>query len=127
VSQTTTLILTPTLAPHIANYAFAAHALELQAYQNGEYRPGFTFSLPMTLTVHYSQPDIRLVTEEDQLLFHRWDGAGWSDAANTCETTLPYDRDLEDHVLTLSICRTSIIALYGPTHQFHLPLIRRSY
>jgi Tol biopolymer transport system component len=127
VSDTVTVVLTPTLAPHLSGYAFAGHAFQLSAYQEGSSLPDLAFSLPVTITIGYSQPDVRLVSNEDGLLLYFSTGDGWGEAADTCAPALPYGRDLVGRRLSLPICRTGNLALYGPTHQSYLPLVLRRF
>jgi Tol biopolymer transport system component len=125
VSETTTLILTPTLASQFADHAFTGHAFELAAYQGGELRPGLAFSVPVTVTVHYSEGDLRVVSDEEGLVLLLRTGSGWQDAADTCDPSSSYGRDLAGRVLALPICRPGVLALFGPTEQSYLPLIQR--
>jgi Tol biopolymer transport system component len=127
VSETVTLILTPTLAPHLSGYAFAGHAFHLSAYGKGALLPGFAFSLPVTITIGYSEADVRVVSHEDQLLVHLQTEDGWGDAGDTCTPSRPYRRDLISRLLTIPICRTGTLGLYGPTHQSYLPLVLRRF
>lgn len=125
VMQTTTLTLTPTLVSK-AGFAFSGHAFELIGYQEGNAQPALTFSMPATITIYYNQPDIRLVSDEDNLILWRWANNQQQDAALTCDPTSAYHRDLENHVLTLPVCRVGFFGLFGPTHQLYLPLVRQS-
>jgi len=134
VSETTTLILTPTLASQFTDHAFTGHAFELAAYQGGELRPGLAFSVPVTVTIHYSEQDLRVVSDEEGLVlllwtgsgWLLWTGSGWQDAAGSCDPFSSYGRDLAGRVLTLPICRPGALALFGPTEQSYLPLIQRN-
>ena len=125
VSETTTLVLTPTLASQFADHAFTGHAFELAAYQGGELRPGLVFSVPVTVTIHYSEVDLRVVSDEEGLVLLMWTGSGWQDAADSCDPFSSYGRDLAGRVLSLPICRPGVLALFGPTEGNYLPLIQR--
>lgn len=127
VSESVTVVITPTLTPHLSDHAFTGHAFQLAALREGMLLPVYTFSIPVTVTVQYGLSDIRLVSEEEQLTLFTQIAAGWVDAASTCTVPLPYDRDLHDRLLTVPICRTGTFGLYGPTHQSHLPLVLRRY
>jgi len=123
VTQSTTLVLTPTLASGGAGFAFAGHAFELTAYQGGNPQPGFTFGAPVTATIRYSDEDVRLVTDEEQLVLSWWTGSEWQDAAQTCDPPSSYTRDLANNTLSVAICHLSLFGLFGPTHQVYLPLV----
>jgi len=127
VTATTTLILTPTLAQGDAGFAFAGHAFEIGAFQGGHLLSGLTFSKPVTISICYSGQDVRVVSDESQLVLQWWTGNGWEDAANTCDPPSTYDRDLANQVLGVPICHLSRFGLFGPTRQVYLPLILRSY
>jgi hypothetical protein len=126
VTQTTTIVLTPTLAQGGAGFAFTGHAFDLAAFQGGSQQPGFTFGAPVTVTIHYSDDDVRVVTDESQLVLQWWTGSEWRDAVETCEPASSYSRDIANNVLSLPICRMSRFGLFGPTHQTYLPLILRN-
>ena len=123
VNQITTMVLTPTLASGGGGSAFAGHAFELAAYQGGSLRPDFTFGAPVTLTIHYSDNDVRVVIDESQLALWRWTGSEWQDAAQTCDPVSPYTRDMANNVLSVPACHLSLFSLFGPTNQVYLPLI----
>jgi hypothetical protein len=121
VTQTTTVFLTPTVASRQAGYAFAGHAWELAAYRGGELQPGLVFSAPVSVTLHYSDEDVRVVTDELELaLWWRLDG-GWQDATQTCDPATAYDRNAAGNVLSLPVCRVGGFALFGPTREMYLP------
>lgn len=124
VAQTTTLVLTPTIATR-ANFAFTGHAFKLTAYQEGDVQPDFTFSIPVTVTFYYSDTDVRLVSDERKLALCQRTENEWQDAAQSCDPAAIYIRDLESNILSIPICHLSHFALFGPTNRLHLPLIRR--
>ena len=126
VTQTTTLFLTPTVASAGAGMTFAGHAFELEAYQNGPPQPGFVFSTAVTVTIQYSELDVRLVSEESGLVLGWWTGDEWLDAADTCDPPSAYERDLGGRALSLPICHLSTFALFGPTESVYLPLVAKS-
>jgi len=125
VTQTTTVVLTPTVASGGAGLAFAGHTFELKAFRDGDSLPGFGFEVPITVTIHYSDRNVRVIKDESQLALMRWTGNGWEDAANTCMPPSTYIRDLENNVLSVAICHLSKFALLGPTNQVYLPLVMK--
>jgi hypothetical protein len=122
VTQTTTLVLTPTLAWDVAGYAFAGHAFELAAYRGGRRLPGLNFGAPVTVTIQYSDPDVRVVADESLLDFWWWTGTDWQDGTATCDPASAYARDTASNLLRVPICRLGRFGLFGPTHQAYLPL-----
>ncbi len=126
VTETTTVVLTPTVASGSADLAVAGHAFDLEAYQGGVHQPDFVFNEPVTVTIHYSEQDVRLVSDESQLTLRWWDGGVWQDAAETCNPTSGYVRDPAKRVLSVPICHLSRFALLGPTNRVYLPLVLRS-
>ncbi|MGB0387705.1 MAG: carboxypeptidase regulatory-like domain-containing protein [Ardenticatenaceae bacterium] len=127
VRITTTLRLTPTLAANEANFAFAAHAFELMAYQNGHQMPDFTFNTPFTITLRYSEADVRLISHKNQNQLALWwqQDDTWQDATQSCHTPTAYQRDTSNKQISVPICRIGRLALFGPTHQLYLPLLFR--
>jgi hypothetical protein len=122
VTATTTVVLTPSLATVSANLAFAGHAFKIAAYQSGAQQPDFIFGQPVIVTIHYSEQDVRLISDESLLILYRWENNTWVDAA--CG---PYTRWLADMKLTVPICHLSQFALLGPTNKIYLPLILRRW
>jgi arylsulfatase A-like enzyme len=125
VAQSTTLILTPDLAINGLGLTFAQHAFELAAYQEGTLQTDFAFGTPVTVTIHYSAKDVRLVSDENQLIVLWWTYAGWQDASQTCDPPTHYERDIINRVLGVPICRLGRLGLFGPTHNLYLSLVLR--
>jgi hypothetical protein len=126
VTQTTTIVLTPTTAQGTSEFVFAGHAFELEAYQGGVHQPNFTFNAPVTVTIHYSERDVRGVSEEEQLTLRWWDNSAWQDAAATCDPPSIYSRDTMNNVISIPICHLSKFALFGPANRIFLPLVLRT-
>jgi hypothetical protein len=125
VTQTVTLVYTPTTPTH-PNLQFAGHAFELEAYVGGTLRPGYVFSKPFTITIHYSDDDVAGLDEDDLKLYY-WDGSAWEDAASTCTPESNYDRHPEDNWLAVPICHLSEFALGSKGGGVYLPIIMKSY
>jgi hypothetical protein len=123
VTEATTVVLTPTVVSAGADFVFAGHAFDLEAYRGGEVQPGFRFNEAVTITIHYSAQDVRLVSNEDELTLRWWEGGGWQDAAETCDPPSTTIRDPSQGVLSVPICHLSRFALLGPTNRVALPLV----
>jgi hypothetical protein len=123
VSLTTTLVLTPTLATNQPAFDWAGHAFELRAYQNNIPLPDFTFNNPVSVTVGYSDADIAVVTNEEELLLWWQIDEDWQDSRQSCEPTSSYKRNTSENTLTIPICHSGRFALFGPTKQLYLPVI----
>jgi arylsulfatase A-like enzyme len=125
VTQRTTLILTPNLATSGLGLTFAQHAFALIAYQEGTLQTEFTFGTPVTVTTHYSAQDARLVSDENQLAVLWWLDSRWQDATQACDPPTHYERDIANRVLSVPICRSGDLGLFGPTRNLYLPLVLR--
>jgi hypothetical protein len=125
VSQTTSVVLTPTLAGHAPDAAFAGHAFDLAVYQKGQPLPGFTFNEPVTVTIRYSDVDVRVVTRETELSLWWWTGSAWQEAHEVCNPATVVTRDTPENELSVGVCRAGRYALYGPTYQQLLPIIQQ--
>jgi hypothetical protein len=123
LSQTTTIILTPTLAAGGIDRWFTGHAFDLATPIS--LRPDLAFNAPVTITIHYIDRDVSVVSDEAALQLAWWDGAQWIDAASTCSPVSSYTRDTTANILSVPVCGTGGYALFGPTHQLHLPALRR--
>ncbi len=123
VTDTTTLMLTPTFASGLPGWTFADHAFELAAFRGDQLLTEFRFQEAVTVTIKYNERDTRVVRDEGQLALWRWAGMGWEDAASTCAPPSAYRRDLVQRTLSLPICQLSWFGLFGPTRQTYLPLV----
>lgn len=120
------MVLTPTLASSGGGWAFAGHAFEIGAYREGRLLPTLILRRPATVTIRYSAQDMRLVSDESNLLLRWRVGGGWQDAANTCDPPATYRRDLVERSISLPICHLSSFGLFGPTRQVYLPMVLRN-
>jgi hypothetical protein len=77
----------------------------------------------VTVTVRYSDGDARAVVDEAELTLRWRMGSGWREASETCVSASPAVRDTEGNVFSVPLCRTGLVALFGPTRQQYLPLV----
>jgi hypothetical protein len=108
-----------------SGFVFAGQAFNLEAYQDGLLAPGFTFSAPVTVTIHYTETDLAGM-DEATLILNYWDDDTneWRDAATTCTPHSIYDRRPDENWLAVPICHLSMFALFGE-HRIYLPLVLR--
>jgi hypothetical protein len=125
VTDTTVFVLTPTLVPRWDSLAFAGHAFDLLPLANAGLST-ILFHVPVTVTIRYSDLDVRSVSDEDQLALRQWNGSDWEDVVQTCEPAPEYARNVSTNVLSVPICQWGRFALFGPTHQIFLPISFRS-
>jgi hypothetical protein len=123
VSQTTTLILTPTLAVDGPQMVFAGHAFDLVALRNGTPVPDFSFDTPITVTIGYSQADVRFVSEKHRLGLWWWNENGWKQSSELCGSAVAPMHDQANKILRAPVCRSGKLALLGPTHRVQLPIV----
>jgi hypothetical protein len=133
VSETVALAYIPVDASPPPGFAFANHGFEMGVYweRGSAWLPGFTFNRPVTVTIHYSDQDVRVITDEHQLFLGWWTGDEWVDAFSTCDphgsgALAPYLRDRERNVVGVPICHLSRFGLFGPTRRLVLPLVMRA-
>ncbi len=120
VSQTTALTVTPVMIDdRLPNQAFTGHAFDMVA------QPDQVFNVPVTVTIRYSDSDIRVISDENSLALLWWDGSSWAGAVTTCAPSSSSQRDVLINTISLPICRTGRYALFGPTHPIYLPLVFR--
>lgn len=127
VTETITLIYVPadTVTPP-SGFAFANRAFDLDAYWSGSLLSGFTFSTPVTITLHYADSDV-ITCGEDTLALNYWAGSEWVDAASTCTPISTYDRHPNENWLAVPICHLSRFALFGERYAVYLPLALRNH
>lgn len=120
VTEATTLKYTALAATAYADpsgFSLASHAFDLDAYRGGASLPGFVFSVPVTVTIHYNTG-----LKEDSLVLEYWNGNAWEDAA--CG---PSKRHPADNWLAVPVCHLGRFALFGERHIVCLPLVVRNY
>jgi hypothetical protein len=126
VTDTTTVVLTSTMTASGAGLAFGGHAFDIAALQDGRRLPSLTLGQPVTVAIHYSAEDVRLISDEGQVGLWWWSGDGWENAANTCDPPLGTLHFPTQRLLRVPVCHLSLFSLMGPTNQVHLPLVLRS-
>jgi hypothetical protein len=119
VTGTTTLAYTPVESPaESPGLRFAGQAFDLDIVRAGAPLPGLVFSVPVTITLPYSEADLGQMPEES-LLLEWWnaESGAWEDAA--CG---PYDRHPDEDWLAVPICHLSRFGLFG-RNQLYLPVV----
>jgi hypothetical protein len=130
ITDTTILAYTPIADPNLPlNFTFANHAFDLTAYQYGIEQANFGFSEPISVTIHYSDDDIGELDELDEaeLTLLVWNGTNWVDATTTCIPVSTYDHNLNDNVISLSICHVSrfALAINRDINNVFLPILQK--
>ncbi len=123
VSETMTIVLSPTVASYGPNFAFTGHAIEIAAYQDNLLLPQFDFNEPISVSIQYSDFDIRLISDENLLTIQQWVSNIWQDARESCVPSSAYIREVENNAISLDICETGKFALFGPTNPYFIPII----
>ena len=123
ITETLTLALTPTVSTEVGLWAFAGLAFSLAIERGGPPVAGYQFPSPVVVRIHYSDEDIRLVTEENKLALWQSTTSGWQDAVLSCEGSPGYIRQPDENVLTLPICQTGAFKLVGPSSPLFLPAV----
>jgi hypothetical protein len=127
VTETTTIRYLPK-APGAAEgipsgLGLGGNPFDLDAYRDGELPiPGFGFQKAVTLTIAYSDGDVRNVFE-DTLALYRWTGDAWERiGARPGET---YTLDIENNVLTAYLLGLSRFGSMGVSinQRLYLPLV----
>ncbi|MGH2537124.1 MAG: LVIVD repeat-containing protein [Candidatus Promineifilaceae bacterium] len=121
VTQTTALTVSPTLVGGAAAGQTTGHALEI-VLAGPDGQPG-SLAAAFRLTVQYSDDDAPLVAGEQALIIGRWQAAGWSDAAASCEPPSLYMRDTEANLIQLDVCQPGLLALLGPAERLFVPMV----
>ncbi len=125
---TTPITLDYTPVPTVTapgGFVFGGRAFELNASQNGTPLEGFTFNVPVTLTIHYSDADVAGLDELSLILRYLTPAVAWEDAA--CGA---YERHPEENWFSVPICHLSKFATFGtpslpPVYKIFLPTIQR--
>jgi Leucine-rich repeat (LRR) protein len=119
----TTIALVPLPVPHHSPglLASAHNSFKLLAKDTGG-NPVTTFSLPVTVTLTYTDADIFSIPE-DTLKLYYWDESGstWADAVTTCPGE--YTRDPSENKLALPLCHLTDFGLFGTPLRIFMPVI----
>jgi hypothetical protein len=131
VAEDTTLLYMPAVAPaewfDSSGLRFAGQAFTMGAYVGGNPVQGFTFSAPVTVTMHYNEADI-VGMKEESLVLQLWEGGEWIDAATTCTPASAYVRNTAENWLAVPICHLSYYALAAePPYTMYLPIVMRQH
>jgi CSLREA domain-containing protein len=121
VTEPTTLAYRPVVpSTGPPGFRFAGHGFDLDAYRDDVLLPGLTFSVPVTITLHYSEADLGGM-DETLLVLERWNDEDheWVDAA--CG---PYDRHPDEDWLAVPICHLSRFGLFG-TYRVYVPVVMK--
>jgi len=120
-----TVTVTPTLVADRPGLVFAGHAFDVAAYLKADPGSPFIFGEAVTITIHYSDRDVRSVSDQGQLVLQGWTGSEWEDATQTCSSPTAYSRDAANKILGVPVCRLGRFGLLGPGNKLYLPLILR--
>jgi hypothetical protein len=129
VSEATSIVYTPLRSsahPDPMGLQSASHNFVLDAYRSETILPGFVFSQPVTITVHYTDTEV-VQFDKETLALYSWNGDEWEDAAQTCDPVSTYTRNPNENWLSVQICQVGEFALFGETNAVfvYLPLIVR--
>ncbi len=108
--------------------SFAGHFFNLDAYRGALLLPDFTFNTPVTVTMRYSDDDVKGM-DEDTLILYYWDTASsqWVDAAKTCTPESSYDRRPGKNWVSVPICHLTKFGMFGETlYRIYLPIVLKN-
>ena len=121
VTTTALLKITPTLSHGETDSVFAGHAFLMEA--NAGQVPINQFLQPISLTISYSDLDIRLVASEEELWLRWSDGITYFDAKDSCSPASSYHRDINSNVISLQVCLGGEYTLLGPSYRVFSPWV----
>jgi hypothetical protein len=122
VSTTATATVTPTLASPLFGLDFAGHAFDLSIRETGSPTEILTFTLPVSITIHYSPRDTAVIADPMLLALYRREGDAWVKIHDTCSIS-PTPVHVEPGLIHAVICQSGRYALFGPTHAVALPYV----
>jgi peptide/nickel transport system substrate-binding protein len=121
VSETVTLLYAPLDVAEGSPGTFAGHGFVLEAHRDGELLSGFTFEIPVTVTIHYTDADVAGMDEET-LGLRYWDGETWSTDGITI-----VERDIINNRLVVTLAHLSHFAMFTQgEHLVYLPLVLKA-
>ncbi|MCG8347607.1 MAG: hypothetical protein MI924_07480 [Chloroflexales bacterium] len=72
LAQSMTMVLTPTLVTGGLGMAFTGHTFELIVYHDAAPQVDLAFGAPVAVTIHYSDADVAVVINEQELMLAQW-------------------------------------------------------
>lgn len=119
VSEDTVLVLrvVHSVTPP-STYVHTGHAFHLDGYRNGIRVPGLAFLLPVSVSLHYSDADVKGMDEGSFTMWY-WTGSAWSGAA--CGN---YAHHPGENWLSVPICHLSQFSFFGQ-YRVRVPVIMR--
>jgi hypothetical protein len=128
VTRTTEIIMTPILLPTepmLPGLHFAGHAFDVNAYWDGQLLTSFTFETTVTVTIHYSDADVKGLDEKTVRLYRWVPLNGWREVG----TTRPGEGQTLDTVNNVLMAWLHGLSRYGDMgvaqYDIFLPLIIR--
>lgn len=73
---------------------------------------GFTFMMPVTITLTYGDEDVAGIDENNLRLYY-WTGDSWTDAVTTCGNDYQYNNDPAVNELKVPVCHLSQFGMAG--------------
>jgi hypothetical protein len=122
VSTTATVTVTPTLASPFFGMDFAGHAFDLSVRETGSTTEILTFTLPISVTIHYSTMDTAVITDTAGLALYHREGDAWMMIETGCLGE-PIPVPVEPGVFRAALCQAGRYALFGPTHAVAMPFV----
>ena len=122
LTETITLVLTPTLAVDLNGEDWLGHAFDLAVFRAGTLLPDYEFLLPLPVTINYSDIDLGLA-DEAGLALRQWQPLAWPDAGQSCDPPTTGIVSQPSNQFTQGICAAGRFALFGPVQRLYLPFI----
>lgn len=129
VTSTTWITITPILSPTepiSPGLRFAGHAFDLDAYRDGRLLTNFTFETTVTVTIRYSDADVKGLDEKTLKLYRWMPVIGWREVG----TTRPGETltlDMINNVLTARLRGFTRFSEQGVIqYDIYLPTILRN-
>jgi len=124
VNVTATVTITPFLGESASVDAFAGHAFSIRVMEGSS--SSTHFSAPVSITIEYSDLDVRYIASEAAMHLDWGDSTSYVDAVTTCQPPSAYYRDVQSNTIALGVCQSGDFVLRGPVRRVHLPLVLAS-
>jgi hypothetical protein len=98
-------------APTPSGYVYAGRGFQLYTVPNS-----LPLRKPLTVTVNYSDEDVSLVPDKNQLLLMFWNGSDWVDAAALCNPVSVINRSPDENKIQIDVCDVGGFAMFAPVN-----------
>jgi hypothetical protein len=120
--------ITPLLVPDPNGYLSTGHAMEIlisnmqSAAQIGSVEQSDE-PLSIEIEIHYNNADLQSLLDAGDLELLWESPDGWVDATTTCSEESIADNNVQQQVITVTVCELGVFGLFAPISRLYFPIM----